>query len=320
MKYIIIDLEWNQSPLGKGTELKELPFEIIEIGAVKLNELGEVVDEFHEYIKPQVYEELHFKTQELLNIELEQLQSACEFTEVIKRFFEWCGENYFFCTWGAMDLTEIQRNLHYYELDQYIVGPIKYYDVQKLFSLQYEGKKTPHTLEYAVDFLGMDKQDSFHSAIHDARYTAKIFKLIENEIRKNYSIDCYRNPKSKKEEIYVVYDSYSKYISSEFTSKEEAIEDKDVKSSICYLCGKKASKKIKWFSTNTKNYYCLAYCKTHGYLKGKLRMKRTGSGKIYAIKIMKLVDEEGASLIKEKQEQQRTKRKERRSRRKKTLE
>ena len=30
MNYIVLDLEWNQCPEGKGKENKELPFEIIE--------------------------------------------------------------------------------------------------------------------------------------------------------------------------------------------------------------------------------------------------------------------------------------------------
>ena len=37
MDYIVFDLEWNQCPDGKEREVPALPFEIIEIGAVKLN-------------------------------------------------------------------------------------------------------------------------------------------------------------------------------------------------------------------------------------------------------------------------------------------
>ena len=36
MNYIVFDLEWNRSPDGKKFENARLPFEIIEIGAVKL--------------------------------------------------------------------------------------------------------------------------------------------------------------------------------------------------------------------------------------------------------------------------------------------
>ena len=38
MRYIVFDLEWNQCPSGKSDEVAELPFEIFEIGAVKLDD------------------------------------------------------------------------------------------------------------------------------------------------------------------------------------------------------------------------------------------------------------------------------------------
>ena len=37
MNYIVFDLEWNQCPYGKGQENERIPFEIIEIGAVKVH-------------------------------------------------------------------------------------------------------------------------------------------------------------------------------------------------------------------------------------------------------------------------------------------
>ncbi|MFR6581963.1 MAG: hypothetical protein ACLURP_08015 [Ruminococcus sp.] len=43
MNYIVFDLEWNQSPGGKRWSNSRLPFEIIEIGAIKLNEEKEIV-------------------------------------------------------------------------------------------------------------------------------------------------------------------------------------------------------------------------------------------------------------------------------------
>lgn len=312
MDYIILDLEWNQSTNGKAKE--KFPFEIIEIGAVKLDINGRKIDEFHSYIKPQVYKELHFKTQELLHINIKELKDKECFQKVIEEFFHWCGEDYAFCTWGSMDLTELQHNLQYYRLLSLLPGPIRYYDVQKLFALQFEGVKNPHTLEYAVDFLKIEKEEEFHSAIHDARYTALIFFSIKPEILRNFSIDCYQNPKTKDEEIYIVYDAYSKYISREFKTKEEAVQDKDVVSTNCYLCGKRATKKVKWFSNNTKSYYCLAHCRKHGYLKGKLRLKKTEDDKVYAIKILKLVGVAEAGKIQQRQIEIKGKKREKRAR------
>ena len=38
MNYIVLDLEWNQSYRGKQYTVEGLPFEIIQIGEVKLDE------------------------------------------------------------------------------------------------------------------------------------------------------------------------------------------------------------------------------------------------------------------------------------------
>ena len=46
MPYIVIDLEWNQCPSGKAKENPALPFEVIEIGAIKLNENREIIVHF----------------------------------------------------------------------------------------------------------------------------------------------------------------------------------------------------------------------------------------------------------------------------------
>lgn len=55
MNYIVLDLEWNQSPIGKKGAVAGIPFEIIQIGAVKLNERFEEIDSFDAYVKPIVY-------------------------------------------------------------------------------------------------------------------------------------------------------------------------------------------------------------------------------------------------------------------------
>ena len=40
MNYIIFDLEWNQGNAATEATVENLPFEIIEIGAVRLNDAG----------------------------------------------------------------------------------------------------------------------------------------------------------------------------------------------------------------------------------------------------------------------------------------
>ncbi|MEI3437229.1 MAG: hypothetical protein V8Q83_03295 [Blautia sp.] len=53
MNYIVFDLEWNQSPGGKRWSNSRLPFEIIEIGAVKLNERKKLWTAFSVWSSPR---------------------------------------------------------------------------------------------------------------------------------------------------------------------------------------------------------------------------------------------------------------------------
>ena len=82
MNYIVFDLEWNQSPGGKKYSNSRLPFEIIEIGAIKLNKERVMVSEFNELIKPQVYHEMHKITSKLIHIQMQELERGRPFPEV----------------------------------------------------------------------------------------------------------------------------------------------------------------------------------------------------------------------------------------------
>lgn len=300
MNYIVLDLEWNQSNTGLEEEIEELPFEIIEIGAIKLSDKGVMVSEFNELVKPQVYHEMHQITGELIHMEIEELDRGKPFTDVAERFLQWCGEDYRFCTWGSQDLTALQKNMKFYNMTPLSDKPIAYLDVQKLFSIAYEDRKTRRALEYAVDFLQIEKDIPFHRAFSDAYYTAKVFAgLMEErqEVFANVSYDVFNPPEKREDEVKVQFDTYAKYISRQFNSKEEAFSDKEVISSKCYLCHCNLRKKIKWFTANGRHYYCVAYCDKHGYLKGKIRVRKTDDDKIYIVKTTKFISEEDAEAI-----------------------
>lgn len=293
-----MDLEWNQGSNDIRDKKKKIPFEIIEIGAVKLDEERNVIDRFQRVIKPNIYLEIFPLTQSLVQIDQSELDNGSPFVEVIRDFFKWCGNDFTFCIWGNMDLIELQRNMEFYEINNLLTGVFYYYDVQKLFSLEVEGRKNPRTLEYAVEYFELKKEKEFHRALCDAEYTAKIFKQLDKTlIQTYYSIDYYHNPKSKKEEVYVNYGTYSKYISREFSSKEQALNDAKIKKLYCFLCGKPVVKQIDWFSNNTKNYYCLGYCKEHGYLKGRIQINKLENGKRFVIKIVSKLNKEGAKKL-----------------------
>ncbi len=313
MNYIVFDLEWNQSPSGKSGENRRIPFEIIEIGAVKLNAKRETVDTFQRIIRPSVYKSLNHRTREIVHISRKELENGTPFPDAVRQFLAWAGHDSIFCTWGTVDLPELQRNMKYYKMLHLLKGPLHYYDVQKLFAIEYEDMKSRRSLEYAVEFLNLAADDEFHRALADARYTAEIMQRIDMDVVLAYdSIDVYQPPKSKTEEIHTVYNGYTKYISREFPDKEDAMRDSEVLSTYCCRCGRKARKRIHWFSANAKNYYSVAECKEHGLLKGKIRMKATDEHTVYVVKTIKICSEAEASMIREKRDDLREKRRRKR--------
>ena len=303
MDYIVLDLEWNQSNTGSEEETLKLPFEIIEIGAIHLNDACMMVGEFSQLIKPQVYTEMHMITSRLIHLQMQELERGRPFKEVMECFLKWCGEDYMFCTWGDQDLKELQRNMKLYQMKPLSDGPIAFLDIQKLFSIAYEDGRSRKALESAVDFLGMEKDIPFHRAFSDAYYTAKVLERIATEfpeVLKKISFDVFHQPVSREKEVKVQFDSYMKYISREFDGKSEAMADKEVISSRCYLCHKNLRKKLRWFTSNNRHYYCLAYCDKHGYLKGKIRLRKSEEGRIYVVKTTKLITEQEAVALMER--------------------
>ena len=307
MEYIVLDLEWNQSNTGQEAAVPGMPFEIIEIGAVKLNDECVMIGEFSNLIKPVVYREMHQITSRLIHLQMQELERGKPFPEVAGEFLGWCGkEDFLFCTWGSSDLTELQRNMRYHNMTPVSDVPFAYLDVQKLFSLAFEDGKSRRSLEYAVDMLAIEKDIPFHRAFSDAYYTAKVLKLVREkrpEVMKKTSYDLFHLPQNRKQEIKMQYDTYMKYISRVFDNKTEAFQDKEVVSSTYYFCHKNLRKKIRWFSPNGKHYYCLAWCDKHGYLKGKIRVRKAENGQIYIVKTTKLISGDEAELIRERHDQ-----------------
>ena len=117
MNYIVFDLEWNQSPNGHAGEHPALPFEIIEIGAIRLNENYEITGEFRRLIKPKIYTRIHKYIRDILNYDEKVLRNeGVSFKEACSVFLEWCEEDsddgYAFCTWGSSDLHTLLSGLY----------------------------------------------------------------------------------------------------------------------------------------------------------------------------------------------------------------
>lgn len=311
MEYIVIDLEWNQASFEKSSKKKTLSYEIIEIGAVKLNERYEKISEFQCFIKPVVHKKLQVHVRELLAYDEKKLAQGVSFSKAMDDFYAWCGENYVFCTWGTEDLSQLQRNLEYHKLKT-LDFPLYYYDIQGIYAYNYH-KKDVLALHKAVEELELPQKDEYHMALNDARYTAMIMEkmnLSKKKFLSYTSLDYYKIPSNSKEEISLLHLEGTEYITREFQTKKEAASDRKVRKIQCFLCQQNPKKQLRWFQSSPTVYYALAQCKTHGMLLGKLKLKSRESGGYFVVRTVTLAEEEVVNRIMQRYQELKDKEKE----------
>jgi len=181
MHYIVVDLEFNQAfsfPNEAGQTDPRCPSEVIQIGAVKLDEEFREIDRFSIYSKPQVYRRIHPFVSKITGISSITLRNAPAFPQAYNIFLKWIGAGQTtLCTWGNDDVKELYRNMMYYKVNHRQMTR-KYINVQQIAGAQLNfsgciGLKT------AAEQYGLDCSAMFHDALNDARYTANIFRAAD---------------------------------------------------------------------------------------------------------------------------------------------
>ena len=307
MNYVVFDLEWNQSPTGRVIKNQNgaLPFEIIDIGAVKLNEHFKIVSSFDRLIKPQVYLKMHKAVQKLLPLTMRDLMKGKPFSDACSEFFEWCGEDSVFVTWGDADLLQLQRNMTFHSFIHAFDKPLLYIDAQRIYSEQFSDGVKCVSLSVAVDALKVPKGKTYHRALYDAQYTALVFSRLDPYLVKNhYSIDTYSVPETPEEEILLTEEDIQQYVTTGCDTKDELADNRILKSNRCFLCDKSMQRVVNWFCDNGRNYYAAFCCKEHGKITGKFKIKNTDEGKYYAIRTFMLSDDRGVNEVKERKERE----------------
>lgn len=194
MNYIVYDLEFNQS-FSKDNNVSDLTFEIIQIGALKLNENLEVIESFNRLVKPTVYFKIHPYIENLTQISTDMVMSQEQFPHVYNEFIDFIGkEEFVSCVWGSGDIKELIKNINFHKL-KILDNLKKYIDIQKLMCTY---MKTPKGIKMglssAIEFFNISASKEFHNAFNDAYYTAEVFKKLYTP---GIKISVYENNSSK---------------------------------------------------------------------------------------------------------------------------
>lgn len=170
MNYIILDLEatcWQDRSIKRQSE-------IIEIGAVKINERREVIDEFNAFIRPQLHPTLSEFCTELTTIEQVDIDNAQDFKTVISDFWNWIDltEEYLLCSWGFYDKSQFKKDC---ELHMMKTNWLKHHISLKHQYSKIKGTKKLLGMKGALMKENIPLDGTHHRGIDDAKNIAKLF-------------------------------------------------------------------------------------------------------------------------------------------------
>jgi inhibitor of KinA sporulation pathway (predicted exonuclease) len=172
--FILIDLEatcWPKEPLTTNVS------EIIEIGAVLIDDKFNIISEFDYFVKPVMHPMLSDFCKTLTSISQENVDNALEFPEIIKIIKKNIStitdieiKNLIFGSWGFYDRRQLEKDCRRHK----VTFPFKYH-----FSVKHEfadrRRIKPCGVVKALQLINSEFVGTHHRAIDDIRNIANIF-------------------------------------------------------------------------------------------------------------------------------------------------
>ena len=203
-QHIILDFEMNPVPKKSSSVRQCLCREIVEIGAVKLNERYEEVDRFNCFVKPQHSTDVAAYITKLTGIRNSDVQQAISFEEAVVALRQWIGGDATrIYSWSACDLIQLRTECDY----KGILFPDnmrRWVDFQPLYPrfMGIDQRKPLMSLCEAAEWYGvtMDTKKA-HRALYDAEITANLVKpILTGDYRKQR--ECLKQTIIKQEHTY----------------------------------------------------------------------------------------------------------------------
>ena len=281
MDYIVLDMEWNQPWPGSPSAKKVLPVtirgEIIQIGAVRLTEDGQVADEFQVMIRPKYYRRLNRRVSKLTGIKESRLNAeGVPFPEAMEQFRTWCGEEIVFLTWGFDDIGILRENLRLFGLDEEWTS--KWYNAQMIFNAQTDGSNSQKALKTAMEIFGIEATRPAHDALGDAYHTALICaKLDLKRGAEEYgqALKSHENGFHGAE----LPGCICRKVFYDYADKHAALAAMTGEENKCPTCGRQMLGS-RWFAQPGHRYMDLATCAEHGKFLIRVRLSDQPDGTV----------------------------------------
>ena len=299
MSYVVVDLEWNQAMSSKSSVFNKLPIhlrgEIIEIGAVKLDENMQPAEELTIDVKPVYFKRMHYKVKKITGFDKERLAHGIAFSDALEELRDFCGDDVTFITWGCDDQGILEQNIIIHDLDwDWISGWI---NLQLIYNLQTGGDKNQKSLASAMEHFEIEQTRVAHDALGDAYNTALVStKLDMEEGLRLYPeagrilasrMPNYKPPVDRSGDEPLVHESFEG-----FESKAAAFADKRLTQLECPICGSMTSD-TRWVNQGDQRYMNLYNCENDGAFLVRAKFRKNAETKTWTANklIYKATDE-----------------------------
>lgn len=179
--YVVFDLEMCNVPKGKARE--QFPFgkELIQIGAVAMNDSFKIIDSFCTYVKPE-FGGIDSYIRHLTGITRGNVANAPTSEMALKAFYDWLPNDAVLVTWSENDVMQIKKEIELKSIDipeiyNYLDESI---DCQNVFSKKMSTESL-FKLSEALSISNIDYDEGFHNALTDAKNTALLFAKTQQE-------------------------------------------------------------------------------------------------------------------------------------------
>ena len=287
MSYVILDLEWNGSFSRSANRFVN---EIIEFGAVKIDDELNITDEFSMLVKPRIGKRVSGKVRQLTKITTRELrENGSDFLSVAAAFSKFLGDATVM-TWGTSDIHALIDNYSFHTGDYHIPFLRSYCDLQEFCerALGRYDEGNQMGLGTCAELIGMEySEEDLHRAFADAYLSLECLKLLRDRYPLEASVLNAEN-----EEFY----SRMMFRNFFITDLRSPQIDRSQLKFRCDVCGKPAKRVKKW-KLHNKNFTADFRCSNCGReFTGRISFKQKYDG----VKVNKRIVEKAEKKQEEK--------------------
>lgn len=189
-RIVVLDLEFtNISPKGNQYGLSH---EVLQFGAVMLNDQYEIIDRFNALLKPAFSaDQFEARKDRIINTSDRSILRQGRIGKVYRAFCEWIGiKPVDVLVWSTTDYRILTRELEA-KVNRETMGFLSRYmdyfiDLQKVLMEMLDAPAMP-SLDYAMELVHEKYRGTRHNAYDDAENTARLFARLHRQRRLDFN-------------------------------------------------------------------------------------------------------------------------------------